>query len=86
MAETWDCEAYGPDGTAVGALCFFASSVNHRTCASREECRTRMAEERKRVFRDMQHLAASGDPVYRHLAEEFTHPEQMLGGSRDPED
>lgn len=74
----WSCSAYGP---GVPALCFFeqASSV----CADLAECTARMGDERKRVFRRMQELAAHGDPVWADLADEFTSPEDLLDASPD---
>lgn len=76
----WDCEAYGPDGAAVGALCFFAPELGERTCADEDECHTRMAVERQRVFQRINELAAEGNPDMVALAEDVTHPEQLLGG------
>lgn len=79
---TWNCEAYGDDGPTVGALCFFAD-VGQRTCTTHAQCRELLVAERQRVWQRMQELAAAGDQAGEHLAEEFTHPEQMLGGHRD---
>lgn len=79
---TWDCQAYGPDAEAVGALCFFADP-GARLCGTQDECRTRLAGERVRVFERIHDLAASGDPTGQYLAAEFTHPEQLLGGIGD---
>lgn len=85
MADTWDCEAYGSEGTAIGVLCFF-SDHGERTCADQDECHRAMAAERQRVFRRMNELAAAGDEAGTLLSEEITHPEQMLGGGeQDPD-
>ena len=85
--DMWDCEAYGPKGTEIGVLCFFADH-GERECADLDECHRAMAEERQRVFRRMNELAARGDEAATHLAGEFTHPEQLLGGGEgyDPKD
>jgi hypothetical protein len=81
----FDCDAYGPKGREVGALCFFAPS-GKRDCASLEACRERMAAERQRVWQHIQDGAARGDPDMVALAEEFTGPEQLLGGDADEGD
>jgi len=80
----WDCDAYGPEGRAVGALCFFAGSGG-RTCASLEECRSKMTAERRWVWQQIQDGAARGDPDMVFLAGEFTGPEQLLGGAAEGE-
>ena len=86
MAENqWDCEAYGPDGSDFGALCFFAEQ-GERACTSRAMCSTSMAAERRRVFRRIGELAAQGNSMAIDLAEAFTGPEQLLGGAATPED
>ena len=74
----WDCDAYGPEGEAVGALCFFADS-GRRDCATHDECAARMADERRRVYRAINELAAAGDPTMAHLADEFPTPDGLLG-------
>lgn len=79
---TWDCEAYGPEGKDVGALCFFAPDLGDRRCKTEDECRTRMATERTRVFGRIHELAADGDPIGEYLAGEFTDPNQLLGGDQ----
>jgi hypothetical protein len=82
MAEPeWDCEAYGPDGRGFGALCFLSGELGKRKCVSKAECAGAMGGQRRRVFRRIQELAAAGDPVGVDLAETFTDPEQLLGGS-----
>lgn len=78
-AADFDCDAYGPEGRAVAALCFFAGS-GKRTCVSLAECREKMAAERLRVWRRIQEGAARGDPDMVYLASEFTAAEQLLGG------
>jgi len=80
--STWDCEAYGPDGRAVDALCFFAEP-GERSCGTQGECRTRLASERVRVFDRIRELADAGDPAAAYLAGEFTSPGQILGGDAD---
>jgi hypothetical protein len=76
----WDCEAYGPVGREIGALCFFAAD-GERICDGLDDCRRVMAAERRRVFQRIQELAARGDWTAAWLAKEFTSPEQLLGGS-----
>jgi hypothetical protein len=76
---SWDCQAYGPGGEALGARCFFAEP-DDRLCSTPDECHTRMAGERVRLFERIHELAASGDPTGQYLASEFTRPEQLLGG------
>lgn len=80
MNGTWDCEAYGPEGTKVGALCFLSADLGARVCRTEGECRDQMAGERQRVFGRIGELAAAGDPVGEFLAAEFTSPDQLLGG------
>lgn len=79
-AEDWDCEAYGPEGRGLGALCFVSGALGKRACASPDECHQVMAAERQRVFDRIQEGAAAGDPDMAYLAGEFTSPEQILGG------
>lgn len=79
---TWDCEAYGPDGAAVGALCFFAGERGERICPDADACRLILRVERERVFAVIQMRAALGEPDFVYLAGVFTDPEQLLGGSR----
>lgn len=80
---TWDCEAYGPEGTAHGALCFAAGDLGERVCRSEGECAELMAGERRRVFGRINELAAA-DPDFAYLAEQFTSPDQLLGGDEPP--
>ncbi len=82
---TWDCDAYGPEGRAMDALCFFADP-GERRCGTAEMCRTLLAAERRRVFDRIGELATDGDPIGVYLAGEFTHPEQLLGGTPPPAD
>lgn len=79
---TWDCEAYGPEGKQHGALCFFSEGT--RVCRTAAECSERMTGERRRVFGVITEGAAAGDPVMTMLAEEFTSPDQLLGGPEAP--
>lgn len=76
----FDCDAYGPEGREVGALCFFAGGLGERVCISRAQCVQRMDAERRRLFTRIQKLAAAGDPVGLYLAGSFTDPGQLLGG------
>lgn len=77
---TWPCEAYGPDGAEVGALCFFSPELGARSCATADECRARLAPERVRVVGRIRDLAAAGDETGRYLAARITRPGQILGG------
>lgn len=79
MSE-WDCEAYGPEGTKIDALCFVAGDLGERVCASAAECAEQMAAERVRIHGRIHELAATGDDVWVRLAGEFLSPEQLLGG------
>jgi hypothetical protein len=78
--DDWPCEAYGPDGLAVGARCFVAGELGRRVCGSAADCAEVMGAERRRVFRRLQELAAAGDPVAVELAEAFGTPDGLLGG------
>ena len=82
-AVAWTCEAYGPDGVDVGAVCFFTGQLHHRICGSQDECSRRMAAERQRVFDRIHEAAAAGDPTAAFLAGEFTSPDQLLGGGQE---
>lgn len=74
---TWPCEAYGEAGLTHGALCFRSAELHRRVCTVPSECSTFMGWERQRVFDLMQQ-----DPVMR---DQFTSPEQLLGGKGDPD-
>jgi hypothetical protein len=78
----WDCVAYGPEGTKVGALCFFSADLGDRDCATRGQCSRRMAAERGRVHGRIGEMAAAGDPVGVMLAEEFPTPDGLLNSDR----
>lgn len=78
--EQWACEAYGPEGIDIGALCFFAEQ-DQRACISRAMCSLSMNAERNRVHDRIRELAARGDPVGAYLAQEFTSPDQILNSS-----
>ena len=78
--DQWDCEAYGPEGRTVGALCFV--SPDGRTCASPADCHATMDAERHHVHSRIREAAEQGDETARYLAAEFTSPEQLLGGGR----
>ena len=82
-AGDWDCSAYGSEGRRFGALCFVSGALGKRVCASQAACRDVMAAERRRVFRRIQEGAADGQPDMAYLAEEFSDPEQLLGGGSD---
>jgi hypothetical protein len=83
MTDEWACEAYGDDGADVGARCFVSGALGVRSCESRQVCAGVMADERRRVYRRMQELAATGDPVMVDLAAEFTRPDQLLNADGD---
>lgn len=76
----WQCAAYEPAGTQIGALCFFADPGS-RVCADQGECRAGLAVERRRVFDRIKELEAAGDPTGVVLAVGLDDPEQLLGGS-----
>jgi hypothetical protein len=82
-AADWPCEAYGPEGLEHGARCFFSPDLGARDCIDPEDCHARMTDERRRVFSRISELAAAGDPVALQLAEDFTSPDQLLGGEED---
>lgn len=79
-AAAWDCEAYGPEGTKIGALCFVAGELGERVCGTAGECSGRVGGERQRVFRRINELAATGRPDFEYLAAAFPTPEHMLSG------
>ena len=77
----WDCEAYGPEPAAIGALCFRSGELHKRVCTGPSECHAAMTAERQRVFGRISELAAHGDdPTWADLAETFARPGQLLGG------
>jgi hypothetical protein len=85
MAEPgWDCDAYGPGGAAVGALCHIAERYK-RACPSIDVCGTVMHFKRRELWRIIQGMAAAGEPEFMILAETFTDPDMLLGGSRSAE-
>ena len=71
--------AYGPTDLTHGAMCFFAD-LDERACATEEQCHAAMTAERQRAFRVINELAAGGDET---LAERFTPPDELLGGSEE---
>jgi hypothetical protein len=79
-AAPFDCEAYGAEGAAHGALCFVAGEVGARVCANFRQCAATMRAARQQLFDRIQQRAATGDPIGVALAEQFTRPEQLLGG------
>jgi hypothetical protein len=80
-SHKFDCEAYGPEGAAFGAVCFVSGQPGQRVCASADECARTMAAARKWLFRRISERAAQGDDVAAYLATEFVSPDQLLGGS-----
>lgn len=80
--DWWDCEAYGPEGKTVGALCFLMPVIGVRMCDSHQTCREIMAFERVRIFERIQLLAESGNETGVYLAQHFTDPEQILNGAQ----
>lgn len=85
VGMTWWCEAYGPppeDGppemVADWPRCF-VEELNGG-CLNPVRCAAAMTAERLRVYHRIQEMAARGDAVGVILAEEFTSPDQMLGG------
>lgn len=82
--DPWDCEAYGPEGTGIGVICFFADP-GRRTCSDPVDCHARMAVERRRVYSRIHDLAADGNEACVYLASVFTDPEQILGGAQADE-
>ena len=83
MADDWACEAYGPEIADIGAVCFRSGELGKRVCADLDECRRSMRDQRQRVFRRINELAARGHEDAEYLAGEFTRPEQLLGGGQD---
>lgn len=79
-AVSWDCPAYGAEGTKIGALCFFSPELGERDCATEQQCAARMAGERNRVFNRITEMAGAGDEVGLILAREFASPDDLLGG------
>jgi len=77
----FDCDAYGSGGREFGALCFISGEPGARVCASLTQCRTVMSAERRRLWDRIQELAAQGDETAVFLAQEFSRPEQLLGGT-----
>jgi hypothetical protein len=78
----WACEAYGPDATEAGALCFVADP-GQRVCADPADCARTLATERRRVFRRIQELsttAGSAGEADAYLESVFSSPDQLLGG------
>lgn len=84
MTAAWECEAYWPGASAIGAVCFFAGEDEPRYCRSAAGCHQAMTAERQWVFDRIQALAAEGDPAGAYLAGEFTSPGQLLGGGDVP--
>lgn len=82
------CEAYGPELaelTEIGDLCFFAEARG-RGCTDADECHRLMAPRRQQLLQRINEMAAHGDEAGVYLAEQFTHPEQLLGGHLSPDE
>lgn len=73
----WHCEAYGPLGRSVGALCFIAGSLGMR-CASADVCHEYMQQERERIYHLIQDGARNGDQTMAYLAAQFKSPDELL--------
>ena len=82
-APEWSCEAYGPEGSKFGALCFVSAVPGTRLCKSAVTCGLQMADQRRRVFARIHELASLGDPDAQYLAGEFPTPEMLLNGLRE---
>lgn len=80
-AAPWDCEAYGPGSANVGALCFVAPELGERVCENFRHCAATMRAARQELFDRIHQRAAEGDETSMYLAEEFTDPGQLLGGT-----
>lgn len=81
MSGDWACEYYGPEGAAIGAVCFVAAASG--ACASLDECHEAMTAVRRNIYRKISELAATGDPVGVDLAEAFPDPERILNRKDD---
>jgi hypothetical protein len=79
----WDCEAYGSEGTKIGARCFRTGDLGRRVCHTQDECHHVMVGERQRIFRRINELAADGDETAAYLAAEFAKPADMLNATED---
>lgn len=78
----WDCDAYGPGASELGALCFI--SQHSRICPSLERCKQTMAGVRETVHARISHLAREGDEMAEWLLQEFPTPDELLGGDMSP--
>ncbi|WP_280396017.1 hypothetical protein [Nocardia brasiliensis] len=83
--DPWYCEAYGPELAEIGVVCFFVEARGH-ACNGSDECGRLMAARRQQLFQRVNELAALGDEAGTYLAEQITHPEQVLGGRLTPDD
>lgn len=83
-ADQWICPAYGPEGVAIGAVCFFSGELGGRSCVSEAMCRACLRVERKRIFQRIHELAEAGDDTGKYLAATITDPSQLLGGEATP--
>jgi hypothetical protein len=78
-AADWDCEAYGPGGRELGAVCFIAPA-GQRTCPDPFVCALVMGMERERVHERIRAGAAAGDETSIYLLQEFPTPSRLLNG------
>jgi hypothetical protein len=85
MTETapWDCEAYGPEGTKYGALCF-RREVG-RACATTGECHDLMESERERVWHRLRALRFTGDEFAAAMLVDIKGPADLLNGPGYPD-
>jgi len=81
---SWFCGAYGSEGIAFGADCFFPTRDGKRTCGSMSACAGNLEAERIRLFNYIHTRAAEGDPVALAIAPEFPSPDDLLGGPPAP--
>jgi len=70
MTADFDCEAYGPEGRKIGALCFITADLGGRMCATAADCHRVTGAERQEIFRDARERAAAGDPVSEECLED----------------
>lgn len=82
-APDWPCEAYGPDGLALGLLCFRAHQ-GARKCPDQGTCTAMLDAERNRLWEHIVDGAAHGDPTLTFLRRHIDGPAELLGGARDP--
>jgi hypothetical protein len=81
-SPAWPCEAYGPVGLEVGAVCFIGD-LGRRVCSSAAVCAEVMTDCRENIFGRLQELAAGGDLFYVELAAGFSSAADLLGGAAE---